>query len=286
VADAPAPDDPCAGLVRAHDPDRHVSILYAPEDARPPLFALFAFAADLARIPQSVSEPALGEIRLEWWRGTLDSLAAGKAIGHPIADALRPFVVTGLIDRARLEAMVDGRTPDLYADAMPDMAALEAWLGATRSLPIRAAIRILGGPGTDVPDAADAAGHAGVALGLVEMLTHLPSLLAARPELLPADWLADAAVSAGGLARPEGRDGLDRIVARLAAAAAGHLALAGGAASRLPPGILPALLPLAPLPGDLAAVRRRRDHARETAARGPLFRQLAMWRAARRGRLG
>lgn len=279
------PADPCAALVRDHDRDRYVSILYAPEDLRPPLFALFAFAADLARIPVAVSEPALGEIRLEWWRVTLDGLAAGKSEGHPIADALRPYVVTGLIDRARLEAMVDGRTTDLYADRMPDMTALEAWLGATRSLPIRAAIRILGGPETDTPDAADAAGHGGVALGLCEMLSHMPALLIGRPELVPANIRDAEGLTAVGSVPDAARPALQRIASTLADHAERHLRLASAVAIGLPPGILPALLPLAPLAADLGHIRKRRDPASVHARCGPLRRQFAMWRAARRGRL-
>ena len=73
------------------EPDRYLAATLAARPVRPALAAIAAFASELARIPATVSEPTLGDIRLQWWR---DTLAAGRASqrrvlsGHPIADAL------------------------------------------------------------------------------------------------------------------------------------------------------------------------------------------------------
>jgi phytoene synthase len=44
--------------------------LFAPAPRRVLLFALYAFNAEVARIAETVREPMLGAIRLEWWRET------------------------------------------------------------------------------------------------------------------------------------------------------------------------------------------------------------------------
>ena len=51
--------------LRAADPDRYLSMLYAPQDRRADLLALYAFNAEIAGIRDRVSEPMPGEIRLQ-----------------------------------------------------------------------------------------------------------------------------------------------------------------------------------------------------------------------------
>ena len=53
------------------DRDRYLADLFAPEAARPHLFALHAFNARLRGSATASSEPTLGEIRLQWWRDAL-----------------------------------------------------------------------------------------------------------------------------------------------------------------------------------------------------------------------
>lgn len=67
---------------------RHLAVLFTEPAARAPLSALYALEAELRRIVASEShEPA--HARLQWWRGELERLAAGRPT-HPIAVALRP----------------------------------------------------------------------------------------------------------------------------------------------------------------------------------------------------
>src|ERR1041385_2992054 len=59
---------PLAALCRRHDRDRYQTALFAPADRREALFALYAFNYEIARVREIVSEPMLGQIRLQWWR--------------------------------------------------------------------------------------------------------------------------------------------------------------------------------------------------------------------------
>ena len=52
----------CAELVREQDQDRYIAGLYAPEDRRAALYALYAFSLEIARVRALVSEPLPGEV--------------------------------------------------------------------------------------------------------------------------------------------------------------------------------------------------------------------------------
>src|SRR5579871_3569858 len=115
-----------ARFLRSNDRDRYVADLFAPEAARKHLFALHAFAAELARVRAQVSEPSLGEIRLQWWR---DTLTSGEASGHPVAAAVIETVRRYRLPLAALDMMIEARIGDLYDDPLPAMADLEAYAG-------------------------------------------------------------------------------------------------------------------------------------------------------------
>src|ERR1043166_3899959 len=74
--------------VRAADPDRYFATLFAPASMRPLLWALYAFNHEVARVAESVREPMLGAIRLEWWRETAEGAALAKPRNHDVAKGL------------------------------------------------------------------------------------------------------------------------------------------------------------------------------------------------------
>src|SRR5882757_11213860 len=85
--------DHCEDLVRAGDKDRFLATLFAPQKYRRPLYALYAFNLEIARIRETAHEPMPGEIRLQWWRDVLGGAGRGEVDAHPVAGALRDTVV-------------------------------------------------------------------------------------------------------------------------------------------------------------------------------------------------
>jgi 15-cis-phytoene synthase len=83
-----ASDDHCFDLVRSGDKDRFLASLFAPDDKRPHLLALYAFNLEVTRIADLVSEPQIGVIRQQWWRDTIESIYQGNAVDHPVAGPL------------------------------------------------------------------------------------------------------------------------------------------------------------------------------------------------------
>src|SRR5512133_1430733 len=80
---------PVAALVRRHDRDRFQTALFAPAARREALFALYAFNYEIARVRETVTQPMLGQIRLQWWRENIAAAFAGDAIRHhPVVEPL------------------------------------------------------------------------------------------------------------------------------------------------------------------------------------------------------
>src|SRR5437764_10372984 len=80
--------DACEAAVRRVDPDRYFSALFAPAEKRPFLFALYVLNHEIARIGETVRDPMMGEIRLQWWRETVEGARAGCPRAHDVARAL------------------------------------------------------------------------------------------------------------------------------------------------------------------------------------------------------
>ena len=121
----------CADIVRLHDRDRYIATLFAPDEKRDDLFALYAFAAEVARIPAVVSEPMIGEIRLQWWLDTLTVIEAKQSVDHPVAQAFANVVQRYGLPIEHLENFVEAWRNDLYADQFPSLFALESFVAET-----------------------------------------------------------------------------------------------------------------------------------------------------------
>ncbi len=160
--------DRCLGLVRAADKDRFLASLFAPDGKRPALLALYAFNIEIAAIRNKVSDPAIGEIRYQWWRDTIEAIYRGETSPHPVAQELARAIGTADLPQKPLQDLLTAREFDLYDDPMPDVATLEGYLGETSSALIQMASLILAG--SEGRASAEAAGLAGVAYGIARQI--------------------------------------------------------------------------------------------------------------------
>lgn len=133
-------------LARQHDPDRFFTSLFAPAAARPALWALYAFNHELARARETVREPMMAMIRLQWWREVVE----GAAKRHEVATPLRDTIEAGSLREADLLALIDAREEDVpetddswlaYVDQTAGTLAVAAGhaMGASDTAAIRAA---------------------------------------------------------------------------------------------------------------------------------------------------
>lgn len=233
----------CAELVREQDQDRYIAGLYAPEDRRAALYALYAFSLEIARVRALVSEPLPGEVRLQWWRDVLEGQAGGETQGHPVAAALLDTIKRYRLPIAPLTALIDARIFDLYDDPMPSLRDLEGYAGETASAVIRLACIILAG-GRD-PGGATACGHAGVAYALTGLMRAFPWHAAEGQVYLPADILARNGVTRDDIVRGRGGPGVLYTLKELREIVRGHLKKLTSLGETIPSGLKPAFLPVA-----------------------------------------
>lgn len=272
----------CAQEVRAGDKDRYLTALFAPKHSRVRLMALYAFNLELARIPETVSEPPLGEIRLEWWRETVGGLYDHWRIDHPVARALGQAIHDAGLPRTAFDNMISARRFDLYGDPVPDTAFLEGYAGETASALIQLASVVLAGEAAS--KASEAAGHAGVAQVLTGLIRNLPRHRRRGQLYIPADLLAQNGLTSRDVLEGRGRDALSVTLAQLRNMARRHLDAARKWGRAVPESALPAFLPLALVELYLERMERPGfDPYRGPGEVSQLVRQWKLWRAARKG---
>lgn len=246
---------PLARVVRQHDRDRFLTALFAPEARRGDLLALYAFNYEIAKTREVVSEPVLGQIRLQWWRETVESIYAGGPVrpheaAAPLAEAIRG---RGL-SRAHVDALIAARDLDLGGEAPESLAALEAYAESSSARLVWLALEVLGERGAN----AMAAGRAvGIAYALSGLLRALPFHARAKRLYLPRDLCAAAGLRIDQeVFELRSSPALARVVAQVATAAAAHLAAARAQQGAVPRAALPALLPAVLAGADLARLKR------------------------------
>ena len=246
---------PVAALVRRHDRDRFQTVLFAPAARREALFALYAFNYEIARVRESVTEPMLGRIRLEWWRENIATAYEGGPVRrHPVVEPLTVVIRELALTREHFDRLIDARETDLEDQPPASLAALEDYAAGTSARLVYLALEVLG---MRDPIALQAGLHVGIAYSFVGLLRAIP---VRRSQIIPADIAA--------------RDG----ITELAAAASGHLGAARLHGKAIPRSALPALLPAIIAQHSLRRLKRAKYDPFDPGLRAPD--PLQSWRLA------
>jgi len=236
--------------VRRYDRDRFVTALFAPPDRREDLFTLYAFNIEIARIRETVSEPMLGQIRLQWWRDTMDRVCAGSPAHHPLADELSELILRRSLPRPLFDRLIEARELDMLDQPTESLAHLRQYVDDSAAGLSALAALVLGGE-----DAAtrEAARHVGQAWGLVGLLrAHAYAIKARRLHLPVKERGLDIEDVLAGEAPPA----LIELTEEIAATAAGHIASARKLRREVNRAALSALLPAKLADSYLAKLRK------------------------------
>jgi phytoene synthase len=270
-------EDFCLSLLREADPVRYFACLYLPPDLRTHASAIYAFNVEISRIADLVSEPAPGEVRLQWWREVITG--EREPGNNPVAIRLLTTIGQCGLPHKTLIDYIDARVFDLYHDPMPDRQTLEAYCGETAS----ALLRLVAICSKVKPDAAldNACGHGGVAMIVARLLQFTAALNARQRCYVTGDILYATGLTAQGWLSNDEQQKRLNAVAAMSALAREHYAEAVSAVANLEPGSQPLFLPLAPVPATLDLVRKTGPAIfREVPEITPLRLQWQMWKAA------
>jgi phytoene synthase len=227
----------CAAQVRSLDSDRYVTALFAPAPRRADLLVLYAFNLEVARSREAVSEPALGRIRLQWWRDAIAECYAGKARRHQVVQPLAAAIGRHGLSRHLFDRIIDTREVDLDSVPLERLENLVAYADATAGALNRLVLEILGVRGVALEKAAAGVGTAWALTGTIRGLRHL--LLTGRHPL-PRDFMQKHGLASAALHSLKHSDELCKAVEEIAVIA---LTTLNDNWVKLPGKAMPAMLP-------------------------------------------
>lgn len=270
----------CEAELKRDDPDRWLASLFVPEAARKHIHALYAFNIEVARVREAVSEPMLGEVRLQWWRDAIEQPDASGVRANPVAAALLDTIERFELPKHEFIELLDARAFDLYNDPMPSIAALEAYARATSSNLFCPIPTIL-----DRDEAASGfgvSGHGGVAYALTGLLRAFP-LQSARGQLyIPLEILDRHSVRPADIAAGVATPALHDVLGDMRALARDHLEIFLARIEGLPDSSKAGFLPVALCEPYLRQMEKPGYDPFATPVGLPQWRrQWALWRAAK-----
>jgi NADH dehydrogenase [ubiquinone] 1 alpha subcomplex assembly factor 6 len=240
--------------VRRHDRDRFQTALFAPARRREALFALYAFNYEVARVRETVSEPVLGQIRLQWWRESIAAAFDGGPVRHHIVvEPLTVVIRACALTRAHFDRLVDAREGDLAEAPWASLAALEDYAEATSARLVYLALESLG---IREPAANKAAFHIGIAYALAGLLRAMSFQARAGRLVIPNDIAEQTQLDANDYRVLRSTPALRAATEAIVAAASRHLAAARAHRGSIAHPALPALLPAIIAGRSLARLKR------------------------------
>ncbi|KAF7985495.1 hypothetical protein HWV62_3693 [Athelia sp. TMB] len=177
----------CRDLVQKHDYESFLTSHFYPREVQGGYFALKAFYVELAMIQDTVSNPMLGKMRMQFWRDTVKQINEGKPPRHPIALALFEASRSGNIPAYHLKRIIDARDEEIQAPPHLTTDTLTSHAESTSSTLLYALLSYLSIPSSSLSHAAS---HIGVAQTFATLLRALPFHAARGRMVIPAEITA------------------------------------------------------------------------------------------------
>lgn len=156
--------EPTLEQLKSVDPDRLRAAVFADKAGRERLQLLYAFHYELAKVPELVSEPMIGQIRYQWWRDAVAEIYEGKPVRkHEIATPLAKMLLDHDVPRFWVDRLIDGRERDLDPRPFADLDEAKNYCRETSGLLMQIAVKLLG---SDPDEAVLAAGESWGLTGL------------------------------------------------------------------------------------------------------------------------
>jgi NADH dehydrogenase [ubiquinone] 1 alpha subcomplex assembly factor 6 len=235
---------------RTRDWERFICALFAPDERRQAVFAILAFNAELARTRSVVTEPILGQMRLQWWRDALDRIfddAANVPAGNPLLAAMAAAINQYDLPRPVIAAMIDARSLDLEDAPHEDLEGLLAYAGATSGGVTELTLHALGvydGADAEAQDTIRRAGaQLGVAWALIGLIRASDALASEGRTFVPRRQLEQAGLTPEAVIAGEFSEPLGDILQLIAGIASQYILDCQGLRGPMPKAAVPAFLP-------------------------------------------
>jgi len=218
-----------------------MAALFAPADARARLITLYAFYHEIARVPDAVSEPVIGEMRLSWARDAVRDLYASppKVRRHDVYEALAGLTsAPGAPDAEVLDQLSEARAADLGQGPFPTRQDRRDYVDRTAGVLMVAAARLTA-PEAVLNEAALT--EAGRLWGLTGLIRAFAPLCAAGRPPLAADEAAGAGLTESDWLAGRKPDAARAALAGLITEAETSAQALSGLSKALPAAVFPAV---------------------------------------------
>ena len=185
------PEGYCQNRAAPSGSSFYYSTLFLPAEKRRALTTLFAFCGEIEEGAEECSEPALAQIKLNWWRQELVNAFNGRP-QHPVSQALLPVAAQFDLPQELLLQFIDGVEGGLLKNRHADFNSLQDYCSRTSGHAEQLAARILG---LSDPNALQHAKELGMAFGLTNVILNVRRDANRNRIRLPQDELGQFAVT-------------------------------------------------------------------------------------------
>jgi len=190
------PDEYCQSKAAASGSSFYYSFLFLPAERRRAITAVYAYCREVDDAVDEVSDPAVAEAKLQWWRGEVATLFDRQPT-HPVTRALLPFIDGPFgITQARLLAILEGMEMDLRQNRYLDFAALQRYAHLVAGVVGEISAAVFG---YSDPRTLDFAGRLGLALQLINVIRDVGDDARRGRIYIPVDELQRFGVRAADL---------------------------------------------------------------------------------------
>lgn len=129
----------------------YYATLYTPPATRTPVRLLHALHDEIRRIPESVSDPGVARIKLEWWREEADRIQQRQA-RHPIGRQIEALPSKHNIDSHLVRQVIDATETHMETPILNDITDWLAYLDNGPAFPWICTAKICNTTGLELPE--------------------------------------------------------------------------------------------------------------------------------------
>ncbi|KWU43782.1 hypothetical protein RHOSPDRAFT_18904 [Rhodotorula sp. JG-1b] len=232
AAQATAPDAYAKSLAYATDLVRRTDheAIYAshfyPGDVRPAYLALRALNAELAGLPDQVSNQLVGRMRFQWWKDAIKGLYDGKPPPHPLMTLLSSLPQRPFLSAYHFNRLISTRESNFLNPTFHTLQDLADYSAGTQASLLYLLLQATAASSSKADDLTldHAASHLAVAVTIATLLRSIPHHASRRTSVIPLDVASKHQLQEEALFRkgPEA-EGLQDAVAQLAGIAQAEL---------------------------------------------------------------
>jgi len=181
----------CFDIVRTQDKDRFLIGLMMPRVKRYDIWPLYAFHYEVSKTAEIVTEPMMGNIRLQWWRDAIEEIYTNKPPRqHEVVEPLAAVIKKYDLPKDNFLALINVRDFDLEYKMLSDWQSFEIYARKTNAPLNNTVLKILG-----EEESEEVINHISFYYGAIGLLRAIPFHLNQRRLFIPQDVLLSHDVS-------------------------------------------------------------------------------------------